>query len=92
MDRNLQARYAIAPLLWQPRESIKNAIGAPGGEEIVQTATIVKIGAARTNLADCIPHLECPDCQACRPESCERCCSRGWINRVEAAALAGGAP
>lgn len=78
-----------AALLSRAKSLIKGTIGQPGAEELVQVATMVKIGAARTNLVASMPHVICPDCQGTRSTSCERCTSRMWINRLEAGAEGG---
>lgn len=74
------ARYAS-----RARAILKECVGKPGAEELVQAGTMTKLGAARQNITDQMPHIICPDCTGVASSSCERCTSRGWITKSEAA-------
>lgn len=62
---------------------LKTCVGQPGAEELVITATITKLGAARKNITDSLPHVICASCEGTRSGSCERCTSRGWVKKSE---------
>lgn len=62
---------------------VKAVIGTPGGEHIVPAETTIRIGATRERIAEHMPYLTCPDCEGVRPETCDRCTSRGWITKSE---------
>lgn len=74
------ARYAS-----RARAILKECVGQPGAEELIQAGTMTKLGAARQNITDQMPHIVCPDCDGVASSSCEKCTSRGWVTKSEAA-------
>lgn len=70
---------------------LKECIGQPGAELLVEVATIGKMSDARQSIRDQAPHIICPACQGYQSDGCAVCTSRSWVTQLEATAQAGGA-